>query len=49
MSLLVFWVAMPCGLVDRYQRFGGPEGGGSTFLRNVGIYLHGYAIVLKDK
>jgi hypothetical protein len=22
-SMLVFWVVMPCGLVGRYQRFGG--------------------------
>jgi hypothetical protein len=22
MSMLVFWVVTPCGLVDRYQRFG---------------------------
>jgi hypothetical protein len=23
MSMLVFWVVMPCGLVGRHQRFGG--------------------------
>jgi hypothetical protein len=47
MSMLVFWVVTPCGLVGRYQRFGGTyclylqdwsEDGGRTFLRNVGIY-----------
>jgi hypothetical protein len=36
MSILVFWVVTPCGLVDRYQRFGD---GGSMLLRNIGIYL----------
>jgi hypothetical protein len=25
MSMLVFWVVMSCGLVGRYQRFGGTE------------------------
>jgi hypothetical protein len=42
MSVLVFWVVKPCGLVGRYQRFEGtfsPEDGDSIFLRNVGIYL----------
>jgi hypothetical protein len=29
MSMLVFWVVTPCGLVDRYQHFG-----------NVANYLH---------
>jgi hypothetical protein len=44
-SVLVFWVVTPCGLVGRYQRFGGtysvlcPEDGGSMFFRNVGISL----------
>jgi hypothetical protein len=23
MSILVFWVVTPCGLIGRYQRFGG--------------------------
>jgi hypothetical protein len=40
MSMLVFWVVMPCGLVGKYQRFGGtyclhlfsPEDGGTIFL-----------------
>jgi hypothetical protein len=49
MSMLVFWVITPFGLVVRYQRFGGThclhlqglssEDGGGMFLRNVGIYL----------
>jgi hypothetical protein len=45
MSVLVFWVVTPCGLLSRYQRFGGTyclhlQGpGGRMFIRNVGIYL----------
>jgi predicted permease len=40
MSMLVFWVVMPCELVDKYQNTdSSPEDRGSTFLRNVGIYL----------
>jgi hypothetical protein len=35
MSMLVFWVVMPCGLVGRYSA----EDGGSMFLHEVGIYL----------
>jgi hypothetical protein len=42
--MLLFWVVTPCGLVGRHQRFGetyflSTEDGGSTFLRNVVIYL----------
>jgi hypothetical protein len=43
--MLVFWVVMPCGLVGRYQSFGGkyflfgPEDRDSIFLQNVGVYL----------
>jgi hypothetical protein len=45
MSMLVFWVVTPFGLVGRYQSFGentasfSPEDRGSMFLRNVGICL----------
>jgi hypothetical protein len=48
MSMPVFWVVTPCGLVGRYQLLRGtycvhihfsPEYGGSMFLRNAGIYL----------
>jgi hypothetical protein len=41
MSMLVFWVVTPCGLVGRYQRFGETEDGGSRFLRNIDVYPHG--------
>jgi hypothetical protein len=34
MSMLVFWVVMPCEFVGRYQRFRP-----SMFLQNVGIFL----------
>jgi hypothetical protein len=44
MSVLVLWVVTPCGLVGRYQRFGGtfcfhlqdlsPEDGSGMFIRN---------------
>jgi hypothetical protein len=39
---------MPCSLIEVHRRFGGkygifhPEGGGSTFLRNVGELVPGY-------
>jgi hypothetical protein len=36
MSMLFFWVAMPCGPVSGDQRFGD---GDSMFLHNVGTYL----------
>jgi hypothetical protein len=40
-SMFLFWVVTPCGLVGRYQRFGetgfSPEHGDSMLLRNVGI------------
>jgi hypothetical protein len=43
MSMFVFWVVTPCGLVSRFQRFGethfSPEDGDSTFPRNVFICL----------
>jgi hypothetical protein len=43
MSVAVFCVPMPCGLVGRHQRFGGtypsPEDGGSMLLRNSGVYV----------
>jgi hypothetical protein len=43
MSMLVFCVLTPCGLVGRYEHFGesnfSPEDGDSMFLRNVGVYL----------
>jgi hypothetical protein len=46
-SMLIFWVVTLCGLVGRYQSFGGTrclhfsfnEDGSIMFLRNVGIYL----------
>jgi hypothetical protein len=31
LSMLVFWVVMPYGLVDTNQHFGRREDGGSTF------------------
>jgi hypothetical protein len=45
MSLLVFWVVTPCGLVGRYQRFRKEEWG-SMFLRNVGIYVQVHMALL---
>jgi hypothetical protein len=45
MSMLVFGVVTLCGLVGEYRWFErnirgfSPGGGGSMFLRNVGIYL----------
>jgi hypothetical protein len=36
MSMSVFWVVKPCGLVCGYQPFGD---GYSMFVRNVGTYL----------
>jgi hypothetical protein len=38
MSILVFWVVMPYGLVGRYHQHFGPEDEGSMFLQNVAIY-----------
>jgi hypothetical protein len=55
MMMLVFWVVTPCGLVGRYQHFGGmyytafffsPEDEGSMFLRNAGIYLQVHMALL---
>jgi hypothetical protein len=42
-QILVFWVATPCGLVDRYQHFEGVcflLQGGSIFLRDVRTLLY---------
>jgi hypothetical protein len=45
MSILIFLVVPPCGLVDRYKSFEGTYSlhlygrGGSMFIRKVGIYL----------
>jgi hypothetical protein len=38
MSVLVFWVVTPWGLVG--------EDGGSMFLQNIGIYLQGHMVLL---
>jgi hypothetical protein len=52
MSMLIFWVVPPCGLVNRYLHFGGtyclfsPEEGGSVFLRNFGGYLQVHTALL---
>jgi hypothetical protein len=32
MSVLIFWVIVPCGLVGTYQCFFSPEDGDSMFL-----------------
>jgi hypothetical protein len=37
-AVVIFWAAIPCGLVGDYQCFR-PEDGGLTFVRNVGNYL----------
>jgi hypothetical protein len=41
MSMLVFWVVTPYGLVGGYQRFGGfsPDDGNSMFCQNVDTHL----------
>jgi hypothetical protein len=53
MLMLVFWIVMPCGLVVRYQRFGGIYylhlqvwNGGSMFLWNGGTYLQVHTVLL---
>jgi hypothetical protein len=47
-SVIVFWVVMPCGLVYDYECSGGiyslylhfnPEDGGDMFLQDVGNHL----------
>jgi hypothetical protein len=49
MSIFVFWVLTPCGLVGRYHRFGGthfnPEDGGSVFIRNDGICVQVHTVL----
>jgi hypothetical protein len=40
MSVLLFWVMMLCGIVGRYQCFGG----GDMFLWNIGIYLRVHTV-----
>jgi hypothetical protein len=50
--IVVFWVVIPCSLVEGYYGFRGtyhlhlqeahfnPEDGGNTFLKDVGSHLH---------
>jgi hypothetical protein len=39
MEMAVFWVVAPFSLVEIYQRFRGPDDGGSKDLWNVGKLL----------
>jgi hypothetical protein len=54
MSMSVFWVATPCGLVDRHRRLGGTycfhlQGGiwRHMFLRNVGISASPHSVTIQ--
>jgi hypothetical protein len=40
--MAVFWVVVPCNLVEVYQRFRDPIGGGNKDLKNVGKLLPDY-------
>jgi hypothetical protein len=41
-KMAVFWVVAPCSLVEFYQRFRGPDDGGSKDLWNTGKLLPDY-------
>jgi hypothetical protein len=53
MSMLVFWVVTPCGLVRGHQHFGGTYclhlQHFGMFLRNVGIYLQVHTVLRPRK
>jgi hypothetical protein len=48
--LMIFWVAMLCGLVDRYHRFvGTPEAGSNIIFQNSVIYLQVHMMLLPGR
>lgn len=52
MSILVSWVVITCGLLHRYQRFGGthsPEDGGKTLTSTSKFTEHYYSDQYQQK